>query len=199
MRSGGQTTNRRPAPDEQAPCEEVLLDRAREYDTEALGDLYDRYAGRIYAYICYRVGDETLAEDLTASVFVKMLRAIRSSRSWNKSFSAWLYRIAHNAVVDHFRRRDRAEELPLDERLVATGDNPPESVTAMARATAVGEVLGALTEDQQLVIIYKFFEGYSNREVAGMMGKTEGAIKSLQYRALASLRRHLGEAIEYEP
>jgi len=168
-----------------------LLERAQAYDPVALGEIYDRYAPRIYNYVYYRLGDAELAEDLTASVFLKMLEAIQSAKAWRVSFSGWLYRIAHNMVVDHFRRRLKERELPLDERLVAADDNPERAAEAALTSERLREAVNRLTYDQAQVIILKFVEGMSNAEVAQILGKTEGAIKSLQYRALAALRRQL--------
>ena len=88
-----------------------LLERAKLYDDAALAELYDRYAPRIYAYIYRRTSDAHLAEDLTGDAFVRVLQAIQSERFWHTSFQAWLYRIAHNLVVDHYRRQSRATEL----------------------------------------------------------------------------------------
>ena len=171
--------------------ESSLFERARCNDPVALGQLYDRYAGKIYSYILYRVGNEGLAEDLTTSVFVKMLNAIRADKSWQLSFSGWLYRIAHNAVIDHFRRSKKRDTLPLDERLVAADDDPVTSVERTMEFEAVRDAMVCLTDDQQAVVQLKFFEGLSNLEVAKVMGKTEGAIKSLQFRALGALRRSM--------
>lgn len=173
----------------QCTDEAVLLTRAQSNDQEALGALYDRYSGKIYAYILYRVGDSFVAEDLTASVFIKVLGAIQSDRSWQLSFSGWLYRIAHNAVIDHFRRNKKRESLPLDEQLVAADDDPVSSAEQSLAYEAMRGALAELTEDQQTVIQLKFYEGLSNLEVARILGKTEGAIKSLQFRALGALRR----------
>lgn len=171
--------------------ERELLARAKQCDADALGELYDRYSAKIYAYVFYHVGNQELAEDLTAGVFIKMLDAIRSSKAWQSSFSGWLYRIAHNMIVDHFRRNNQRQHLPLDERLVSAKEDPVSAVEEMLTGEMLGEALLYLTEEQRLVIIYKFCEGFSNLQVAKLMGKTEGAIKSLQYRALASLRRYL--------
>jgi RNA polymerase sigma-70 factor (ECF subfamily) len=156
-----------------------------------VGALYDRYAGRIYSYILCHVGNQELAEDLTANVFIKVLDALRGSNAWQTSFSGWLYRIAHNAMIDHFRKRDHAQSLPLDEQLPTAEDSPPAAVEQIMRSEAIGEALLQLTEEQQLVIAFKFFQGLSNVEIADQMGKTEGAIKSLQYRALGALHRLL--------
>ncbi|MDI7277353.1 MAG: sigma-70 family RNA polymerase sigma factor [Anaerolineae bacterium] len=172
-----------------------LLERVQEYDPSALGEIYDRYAGRIYNYIYYRLGDAHLAEDLTGTVFVKMLEAIQGSRAWNISFSGWLYRIAHNLVVDHFRRCEQDRATALDERLVAGDQDPVKMVERQMEGDRLRRAISQLTYEQGLVITLKFAEGLSNAEVARMIGKTEGAIKSLQFRAMASLRRIL-EATE---
>lgn len=175
----------------QSGDEKLLLERARESDSAALSEVYDRYSGKIFSYILYRVGDQGLAEDLTANVFIKMLDAIQSSNAWQLSFSGWLYRIAHNAVVDHFRRSSRLNSLPLNEQLVSAKDNPVSTVESIMATEIVKEAMINLTMEQQTVITLKFFEELTNLEVAKIMDKTEGAIKSLQYRALAALRRHL--------
>ncbi len=172
--------------------EKALLEKARQSDPAALGEIYDRYAVKIYSYILYQVGEQGLAEDLTASVFIKMLDAIKASKAWRLSFSSWLYRIAHNAVVDHFRRSSHFRSLPLDEGLVASKDSPSATVETVMATEVVKEAMGQLTVEQRTVVILKFFEECSNLEVATIMNKTEGAVKSLQYRALAALRRQLG-------
>jgi RNA polymerase sigma-70 factor, ECF subfamily len=171
--------------------DDSLLERVQEYDPSALGEIYDQYASRIYNYIYYRLGDPHLAEDLTGTVFTKMLEAIQTSKSWNVSFSGWLYRIAHNLVVDYFRRQQQDRGAPLDERLVASDQDPVKTVERRLENARLREALSQLTEEQEQVVSLKFVEGLSNLEVARVMGKTEGAIKSLQFRALASLRRIL--------
>lgn len=171
--------------------DDSLLRRVQEYDPSALSEIYDRYAGRIYNYVYYRLGNAPLAEDLTGAVFVKMLEAIQTSKSWNVSFSGWLYRIAHNLVVDHYRRNQQDHTASLDERLVASEQDPVKVVERRLERDRLRRAIAQLTEDQGLVITLKFVEGYTNAEVAQMLGKTEGAIKSLQFRAMASLRRIL--------
>jgi RNA polymerase sigma-70 factor (ECF subfamily) len=176
------------------PSEEsVLLLRAREYDHLAIAEIYDRYSLRIYNYIYRRVGNVSLAEDLTATVFLRMLEAIRASRAWQTSFSGWLYRIAHNLVVDHFRADRSGRDEYLDESPVAQDDHPAESAELSFTVQRVRSALAELTDEQGLVITLKFVEGFSNAETAKLMGKSEGAIKSLQFRALAALRRVIGE------
>jgi len=169
--------------------ERTLLERAKRYDEAALGKLYDQYAPRIYAYIYRRVGNAHLAEDLTGDVFVRVIQAVQAERFWHTSFQAWLYRIAHNLVVDHYRRQPPATELELDERLVAAEDDPVSAVTARLSRQSLCAVISRLTPDQQQVLALRFGEEMKAREVAEVMGKSVGAIEALQHRALAALRR----------
>jgi RNA polymerase sigma-70 factor (ECF subfamily) len=171
--------------------EAALLEKAIACDPTALGELYDRHAARIYHYIFAHIGDAQLAEDMTSTVFIKMLDAVQSSKGWQQSFLAWLYRIAHNLIVDHFRRNEPSKMLPLDEHLVAAVDDPVTAVEKAMAASALGGAVAQLTGEQQTVVVLKFFEGMTNLQVAKAMGKTEGAIKSLQFRALGTLRRIL--------
>lgn len=167
-----------------------LLELAFNYDEGALGEIYDRYESRIFSYIFRRTGETELAEDLTAQVFIKMLQAIRDRKAWHSSFSGWLYRIAHNLVIDFYRQRDRQPNVGLDEtaEIVAEHDNPVATVEQQITAERVRAALRRLTEEQAEVLSLRFLEGYSIIEVALMMNKTEGAIKALQYRAVATMR-----------
>ena len=171
--------------------ERTLLERAKAYDKAALGELYDRHAPRIYAYVYRRVSDAHLAEELTGDVFVRVLKAIQSERFWENSFQAWLYRIAHNLVVDHYRRQSQVNDLALDEGLVAAGDDPVSEVTKKLSHQQLGVAIDHLTANQQQVLALRFGEGMTAREVAGVVGKTVGAVEALQHRALAALRRIL--------
>jgi RNA polymerase sigma-70 factor (ECF subfamily) len=173
--------------------ERNLLERAKQYDEAALGELYDHYAPRIYAYIYRRVSDAHLAEDLTSDVFVRVMQAIQSERFWHTSFQAWLYRIAHNLVADHYRRQPSATELELDERLVAAEDDPVAAVAERFSHRRLRAAISRLTSDQQQVLALRFGEGMTAREVARVMDKSVGAIEALQHRALAALRRVLEE------
>lgn len=173
--------------------EKVLLEGAASFDERALGELYDRYEARIYSYIYRRTGNESLAEDLTAQVFLKMLEAIRSDKGWHSSFSGWLYRIAHNAVIDYYRQRDRQQQVSLEDTLTTTASdhNPVVMAEASLDAQRLRTAIGRLTEEQNEVITLRFLEGYSIGEVAEMLDKTEGSIKALQYRAVTTLRQLL--------
>ena len=184
--------------------ETVLLKRAQAYEEQAIAELYDHYAPRIYNYLYRRVHDAQLAEDLTSDVFVRVLQALQSEQFWHTSFRAWLYRIAHNQVIDHYRQQTRQQErmpqLPLEEHLETTNAenviaDPAADIDAQhdARNTARGleAALNRLTPEQQQVLVLRFGEQMKTKEVAEVMEKTDGAIEALQHRALAALRRML--------
>jgi RNA polymerase sigma-70 factor, ECF subfamily len=171
--------------------ETALIQRAKTYDPDALSVLYERYYQGIYRYVYYRVSDSALAEDLTGDIFIKMLHGIETYSIQGVPFSAWLYRIARNRVIDHMRRQPDKPELSLEEARVETiaGDE-----TALENALQREELLKAvqvLTDEQRQVIILKFIEDLDNATIASILGKTEGAIKSLQHRALDTLRHHI--------
>jgi RNA polymerase sigma-70 factor (ECF subfamily) len=169
-----------------------LLERARAYDEEALAELYDRYAPRMYAYIYRRVGDAGLAEDLTGELFLRVLRSISSKQAWRDSFRAWLYRIAHNLVVDHFRRLPSKPEVPLGPKVEGAGGDPMAAVESRQAREVLRAATRRLTPEQQEVLALRFGEGLTAAETGRVIGKTTGAVEALQHRALASLRRILG-------
>jgi RNA polymerase sigma-70 factor (ECF subfamily) len=173
--------------------EEQLLAKAYHYDEAALSELYDRYEAKIYSYIYRRTGDQPVAEDLTGQVFLKMLEAIRNRRAWHSSFSGWLYRIAHNLVIDHYRQRTHQIQVSLEDEplLPALDDNPVQATELKLDIEQLRSAIARLTDEQAEVIGLRFLEGYSISEVAVMMNKTEGSIKALQYRAVANLRQLL--------
>ncbi len=194
MNSGPLTsTQPNQASSETIASEVELLERARVFDEAALGEIYDRYEERIFAYIYRRIGDPTLAEDLTAQVFLKMLEAIRKEKAWNSSFSGWLYRIAHNLVIDQYRKRGRATYMSIDDApdLVTKEEGPAQTAERQFDADNLRKAIDRLTEEQASVVSLRFLEGYSITEVATLLEKTEGAIKALQYRAVSNLRRLL--------
>jgi len=172
--------------------ETTLLERAKALDEAALAELYDRYAPRMYAYIYRRVGDAALAEDLTGELFVRVLRAIRSRRPWRTSFRAWLYRIAHNLVVDHYRQQPPAAQVTLDEALSLVGDGDPAGDVETDRLhLELRTALRHLTPIQQEVLALRYGEGLTAKETGQAMRKTTGVIEALQRRALAALKRIL--------
>jgi RNA polymerase sigma-70 factor (ECF subfamily) len=171
--------------------EHTLLERARAYDADALGELYDQYAPPIYAYLYRRVHDAQLAEDLTGEVFVRVLQAIQSEQFWHTSFRGWLYRIAHNLLVDHYRKQPPAPMLALDEQLVAAQGDPDSALAEKLSHQDLLAAISQLTLNQQQVLVLRFGEQLAAREVAEIMGKSVGAVEGLQHRALTALRRLL--------
>lgn len=176
--------------------EKELAIRASEHDPDAFAELYDLYVDKIYNYIYYKVGNTAEAEDLTAQVFTKAWEAIGGYEWQGYSFSPWLFRIAHNLVVDYHRARRPTTVLEvLDTRpnIRSSEESRPEqmlqSIMTMER---VREAIGELTEEQQTVIVLRFIEGYSTADIAKVMGKRRGAIRGLQFRGLKALRKILG-------
>ncbi|MBK9055309.1 MAG: sigma-70 family RNA polymerase sigma factor [Chloroflexi bacterium] len=169
-----------------------LLSRVQAFDRQALADVYESYQPLIYSYIFRRVGDVEPARDLTADVFKHLLQAIQQGSGPEQSLRAWLYRAAHNQVIDYYRRQQFRHHLPLpDDDLVATADEPAQMAEQTFLVGQVRQALHALTADQQQVIALKFLEGWSNDEIAAQINKPVGAVKSLQHRALAALQRGL--------
>ena len=167
----------------------ALIERARDYEHQALAKLCELYYRDVYSYIYYRVSNVQDAEDLTDDVFLKMVEAIRSCRAREeKSFLAWLFRIASNSVVDYRRRQALRDHLPLDEMHMPTHAGPEGLVEAKLTQERLQQAIPKLTDDQQQVIILRFVEGLSHAETAQILGKSEGAIKALQHRGLVSLR-----------
>jgi RNA polymerase sigma-70 factor (ECF subfamily) len=166
------------------------------YDRQALAEVYDEFHPPIYRYVSRQVEDMDTARDLTAEVFNRFLDALERGQGPQKSSGSWLYRAAHNIVVDHYRRREFRGHLPLPEHLADAGADPALEAETLVNVEKVHLALRTLTPDQQQVITLKFLAGFSNAEVAEIMDKPVGAVKSLQHRGLASLQRQLIPAKE---
>ena len=151
--------------------------------------LYDRYVEAVYRYVYYRVRNDADAEDLVSDVFMRALRAIPRYEP-RVAFLAWLYRIARNAVIDRARRS--RTQISFEDALAHPGVDqvvePEATILALSDKTAVREALSKLTPLQQEVIVLRFVEGYSTQEIAGLVGKREGTIRGIQFRALEALR-----------
>ena len=167
-----------------------VLALASKGDQEAFGLLYERYVDRIYNYIYYRTGNQHDAEDLASRVFYRALRHIGNYQDRGLPFSAWLYRIAHNLVANWHRDNSRKREIPLDESfsLRFKGDQPETAVLKIEEQSSLLSVIRRLPPDRQQLLILKFVEYLPNAEIGQIMGRTEGAIKSLYHRTLLSLR-----------
>jgi RNA polymerase sigma-70 factor (ECF subfamily) len=170
--------------------EESLVRRAKEHDEAALAQLYEENFDKIYRYIVLKTGDRTEAEDMTQQVFLKAFKSISGYRSKGSPFSSWLFRIAHNQVVDHWRKKSKRTTVPLEETLVGSSNSSPSADTE--RKMDIESLVAAtrrLTSLQREVVSLRFAGGLSVAEVAKSMGKSEGAIKALQHSAVVSLRK----------
>lgn len=165
-----------------------LARRASMHDQQAFAELYNAYVEKIYKYLYYKVGNASDAEDLCEQVFLKAWEAIGRYTWCGYPFSSWLYKLAHNLVVDHYRMK--RDTMPLND-LLATPDEPvdPQNILHQTvEAAEMQDAIAKLTVDQRQVISLKFIEGYDNSEISQMMNKKESAIRALQYRALRSLQ-----------
>jgi RNA polymerase sigma-70 factor (ECF subfamily) len=176
---------------------ERLVAEARSGDEWAFGMIFDHYHEAVYRFIASRVHRPSDAEDLTQLVFVKALEALPRYESRGVPFGGWLFRLARNAVIDFVRtRHEHAELETVAER--AHGDAGPDEIAVIRQElNAVGAALATLTDEQRETIALRFFAGLSAREAAEAMGKQEGTVRGLQFRAIGALRRHLG--VEDEP
>ena len=160
---------------------------------DAIGALYDQHHERIFRYVWSRVGDRYLAEDLTGDVFARMLAALPDYTPTGLPFRAWLYRIAHNLLVDHFRKAGKYVAVPLDalDAQDPVGDDSISGVDRKLTLEHLNHALSQLDPAHREVVVLRFASGLSLREVALVLDKTEAAVKSLQHRGLAALRRAL--------
>ncbi len=170
--------------------ESCLIQRARLFEEAALAEIYDRYSPGLYRYAVRLLGEPHLAEDCVADTFLRYLQAIRSKGGPQDHLQAYLYRIAHNWITDHYRRQP-PPPLPLLEHLVSGDDNLCQDMIDTIEKQQVRGALSCLTPEQRQVIILKYLEGWENETVALALEKPVGAIKSLQHRALGALRRML--------
>lgn len=190
-------SDREPRPEErtdpQDPDVNALVLRAIRRDPDAFGELYDRYIDGIYRYLAFRVRNPTDAEDLAEQVFLRAWQAIESYRPTGRPFSAWLYSIARNLVIDHFRAARPNVELSEDTLAPAGFAEPATILDQTLAMDRFRESLQKLTPDQQQVIILRFIEGLGYEDVAQAIGKTSGTVRVIQHRALSKLRHLLEE------
>ncbi|MEW6717700.1 MAG: sigma-70 family RNA polymerase sigma factor [Chloroflexota bacterium] len=172
--------------------EQELVRQAQAGDENAFAQLYDAYLARIYRYIYFRVADDQIAEDVTSQVFLKAWENLERYRISSSPFVAWLYRIAHNAVIDHYRTRRSMVGLEEIEPAAGSAESPDEQIDRQFESHELRLALQRLTGEQQQVLILKFIAGLSTPEIARQMGKRQGAIRALQMRALQSLAKTMG-------
>ena len=181
------------------PKDSELIRRAKQGDQEALVSLYERYRSSVFSYIYYRVSDQDSAEDLTADVFVRMLTKMDTYVHKTRPILAWLYTIARNLVIDHYRSNGKMNVAHLDEALIVSDDgHPGKIVQERMDQECLRRALEQLTEEQRQVILLKFIEGREIGEVAEILGKNERAIRSLQHRALVAMQKAMEQEQCYE-
>ena len=170
--------------------EATLVRLSQQGDQDMFARLYDAYVERIYRYVYFRVADDMLAEDITSQVFLKVWEKLGTYQAGQSPFMAWIYRIAHNAVIDHYRTKKASVSLD-DVRPVelSHSDEIDEKLDLQVQSQELREALQELTEEQQQVLILKFVGGLSTTEIAKQLGKQQGAVRTLQMRGLQGLSK----------
>ena len=176
--------------------EQDLMQRARQFDRQALGEIYDQYSPGLYRYAVRLLRTADLAEECVAEVFSRFLHALHNGAGPREHLQAYLYRIAHNWITDQWRRQP-PPALALEEHAPAEEEiDPLHEISHRGEHEQVRAALAQLTPDQRQVVVLKFLEDWENDEIAAALGKPIGAVKSLQHRAIAALRRALVDAEE---
>ncbi|CAG0926797.1 ECF RNA polymerase sigma factor SigX [Thermoflexales bacterium] len=173
----------------------TLLSRARQLDPEALAHIHDTYYTSIFRYVVFRVSDHATAEDLTSEVFTRLLTALRDKHAPQNTLRGWLYGVAARVVSDHHRQTYRTPQVELDESLASTNPDPADIVEGKLTRESVQRAMQDLTEEQRHVLSLRFGSDMPIQDVARALGKSEGAIKQLQARAVAALARQLSPKV----
>lgn len=169
--------------------EMTLLAGVRRLDPQALAETHDKYYPAIFRYIAYKVGNQETAEDIASEVFVRLIDAVRDRHAPQKTLRGWLYSVASHMVTDYHRKQYRSQEVALMETLESDISSPAEQTIRKQTLESLSEALSELTEEQQDVIALRFGYEMPIKEVAETIGKSEGAVKQLQARAVAALAR----------
>jgi len=177
--------------------EQNALNGLKNLDSHSIGAIYDQYFSEVHRYVRYRIYDDTVAEDIASDVFMRLLDAAQKDRGPDRNLKGWLIATASNAVNDHLRRQYRRPVEALSDSMPDTDTNVRAEVDLREQNRAVRRAYAQLTHDQQHVLALRFNLGYSLEETARSMGKKVNAVKALQYRALSSLQRLMGE-MDYE-
>jgi RNA polymerase sigma-70 factor (ECF subfamily) len=173
--------------------EDAVISRARQGDVAAVGRLYQTYSGPVYRYLLYRLGSVEIAEDLTAEVFLKMIKALPDYWPLKAPFRAWLFQIARNLAVDQFRKMKVRDHVNLNEELAASGESPDTIAERQLTSDRLLEALEDLSQSQRDVVVMRFVADMPIAEVAAAVGKSQSAVKALQLRGLQELRAILAE------
>lgn len=174
-------------PDDDRP----LIERVRRGDQDAARALFERYFDRIYNYVYARLGRVEDAEDLAMDTMTRSLTRLDQFQDQGVAFSSWVYRIAHNATIDHYRRQGKVTLVSLENATLPQSADPSEMALERMSNEGLRSAIRDLTEEQQQVLILRFFQDLTAAQVADIMGKSVGAIQALQHRALGSLERAL--------
>ena len=177
--------------------DDQVLTRAVAGDQEAFSLLYTRHVTKIFNYIYYRTGSVYDAEDLTEKVFFRAMHHISRYRDQGLPFSAWLYRIAHNLVANWHRDNSRKREIPLEEGVLSAGksEHPENELLQLEERERLMKLIRVLPPERQELLILKFVDHLSNAEIGQIMGRTEGAVKSLYHRTLLSMRSEMQSSL----
>jgi RNA polymerase sigma-70 factor (ECF subfamily) len=170
--------------------DEELLESARLLDSRALAAIHDRYYPDVFRYILFKTGDNQTADDLTSEVFMRLLDAFQAGRP-PETLRAWLFGVAGHLIADHFRRQLRRPQTPLADDVPSSVADPESQAQSALTSRAVRQALQQLTDEQQQVLAMRFSEGRSIADTAALLNKTETAVKQLQFRAVAAMRRLL--------
>jgi RNA polymerase sigma-70 factor (ECF subfamily) len=173
------------------------IDEQREKESR-LASLYDEYFDRIAHYIYVRIGDRSEAEDLAGDVFLKALESLKSYKERGIPMQAWLFRIAHNVLVDRLRKKGRVTTVPIDEVTIEVGEEPVAMAEKSIEMERVNKAMQKLTPEQREVVRLRFFGGLSSKEVGAILRKSDGAVREMQRAAVEKLRRLLtGEVTDF--
>ncbi|MBV7328007.1 RNA polymerase sigma factor [Chloroflexi bacterium TSY] len=170
--------------------ERRLLEGARKYDKQILTEIYDLYSDELYRYAMRRLGDADLAEECIAETFSRFLQALQRGKGPQKYLRAYLYRAAHNWMTNYFQRRP-PHQSDIDELQIGNDEDLLDAFDKQQKQERIRAALAKLTPEQSQVVMLKYYEGWNNREVAEVIQKPVGSVKSLQHRALGALRRIL--------
>ena len=173
------------------------LNGLRDLDPQVIGAVYDHLYPEVYRYILYRLGDQSLAEDLASDVFVRLLEALQENKGPRTNLKGWLISTASHAVADHLRRMYRRPTETITDSIPDLGPGPQTEFDLREQNHIVQQAYAQLTEEQQNVLALRFNQGYSLEETADAMNKNVNAIKALQFRALSALQRQIGE-VDYD-
>lgn len=170
-----------------------LISRAKNGDAVVIGALYERFRLSIFRYLYYRLGDQQMAEDLTSEVFLRMIRSLPGLNPKSVSFQAWLFRIARNLAIDHYRKMSIRDHVQLDEDVISRDEDIDTSLDKNLTSERLRRALSRLNPDQRDVIVLRFVADMPITQVAQALHKSEDSVKGLQRRGLSTLRQILAE------